>query len=238
MTTALQTTEPAAIEPKSYRVAVGYYVHAYTYKTIEAATDAEAIESAKRAAVDVMNSCGLPEDTYTDDEKWEGKIGFIDRIDDPYDDERETVAEDVYFDDNMPLAIISNAAAMLREAVDAWPQFDTDHEQVSGADLVEWFAAWRERARVDCASAMAATAPLGPVAIVIEGGLVSSVCTKDKRLHGVQIAVIDYDADGMDDDEIETVLQGDGTESEASVRVDQIEPAEIDISRFFDGREV
>ena len=36
---------------------------------------------------------------------------------------------------------------LLGEAVDAWPQFDTPHDQVSGADLVEWFAEWRERAK-------------------------------------------------------------------------------------------
>lgn len=26
---------------------------------------------------------------------------------------------------------------LLRDAVDTWPQFDTEHDEVSGADLVE-----------------------------------------------------------------------------------------------------
>jgi hypothetical protein len=40
-----------------------------------------------------------------------------------------------------------NPAALVQEAIQAWPQFDTPHDQVSGADLVEWFCAWRERAK-------------------------------------------------------------------------------------------
>lgn len=41
--------------------------------------------------------------------------------------------------------------ALLREAIDAWPQFDND-EEVSGADMVEWFADWRERAKLSLES--------------------------------------------------------------------------------------
>jgi hypothetical protein len=33
--------------------------------------------------------------------------------------------------------------AQLQQAVEAWPLFDTANEEVSGADLVEWFAFWR-----------------------------------------------------------------------------------------------
>lgn len=35
---------------------------------------------------------------------------------------------------------------IVREAVDHWAEFDNDDE-VSGADLVEWFAQWREKAK-------------------------------------------------------------------------------------------
>jgi hypothetical protein len=38
----------------------------------------------------------------------------------------------------------STYRAQLQFAVKAWPQFDTDNEEVSGADLVEWFAFWRD----------------------------------------------------------------------------------------------
>jgi hypothetical protein len=37
---------------------------------------------------------------------------------------------------------------ILTEAINAWPQFDTSDEEVSGADLVEWFSEWRERAKI------------------------------------------------------------------------------------------
>jgi tRNA A37 threonylcarbamoyladenosine biosynthesis protein TsaE len=37
-----------------------------------------------------------------------------------------------------------NTEELLREAINAWPQFDAD-EDVNGADLVEWFAEWRQR---------------------------------------------------------------------------------------------
>ncbi len=35
---------------------------------------------------------------------------------------------------------------VLQEAIRAFPQFDTESEEVSGADLVEWFAEWRKSA--------------------------------------------------------------------------------------------
>lgn len=36
--------------------------------------------------------------------------------------------------------------ALLKEAVDEWPEFDGD-ESVNGGDLVEFFGDWRERAK-------------------------------------------------------------------------------------------
>jgi hypothetical protein len=40
---------------------------------------------------------------------------------------------------------------LVKEAVEAWPQFDGD-VHVSGADLVEWFEAWRRRAKQELAA--------------------------------------------------------------------------------------
>jgi hypothetical protein len=37
--------------------------------------------------------------------------------------------------------------ALVGEAIDAWPEFDDEHTPVNGGDLVEWFGAWRDRAR-------------------------------------------------------------------------------------------
>lgn len=40
------------------------------------------------------------------------------------------------------------ALDLIREAVEAWPQFDNQYsDNISGADLVDWFGEWRERAK-------------------------------------------------------------------------------------------
>lgn len=36
---------------------------------------------------------------------------------------------------------------LLAEAINQWPEYDTEDEEVDGCDLVTWFAAWRERAK-------------------------------------------------------------------------------------------
>jgi hypothetical protein len=44
----------------------------------------------------------------------------------------------------------NNLECLLAQAVEEWPQFDRDGDgelNVSGADLVDWFGEWRERAR-------------------------------------------------------------------------------------------
>jgi len=33
--------------------------------------------------------------------------------------------------------------ACLQNACDAWPEFDIADDEVSGADMVHWFSAWR-----------------------------------------------------------------------------------------------
>lgn len=44
----------------------------------------------------------------------------------------------------------NNMECLIAQAVEAWPQFDRDGDgelNVSGADLVDWFGEWRERAK-------------------------------------------------------------------------------------------
>jgi len=49
-------------------------------------------------------------------------------------------------DDQKTLWRIATQQALLRRAVEDWPQFDGD-ESVNGGDLVEWFAIFRADAK-------------------------------------------------------------------------------------------
>ena len=44
------------------------------------------------------------------------------------------------------IAAAPDMDALLREALDAWPQFDTD-DDVNGGDMVDWFGQWRVRVK-------------------------------------------------------------------------------------------
>jgi hypothetical protein len=77
-----------------YIVKLGFWLRAYDSVTIEASSDAEAIEKAKAAAKTNMESRVWPEHIDTD-ERRQGVIAFIDRIDAAG---RASVAEDVAFD--------------------------------------------------------------------------------------------------------------------------------------------
>lgn len=58
---------------------------------------------------------------------------------------------------------------------------------------------WSPEQRNVVAMLRAVTAePIGPIAIVCDGGLVQSVNTDDLRLQGLQFLVIDYDTDGAE----------------------------------------
>ena len=48
--------------------------------------------------------------------------------------------------DQKMLRRIAKRQALLRRAVEDWPQFDSD-EPVNGGDLVEWFASFRANAK-------------------------------------------------------------------------------------------
>jgi hypothetical protein len=77
-------------------VKIGFWLRAYDSFTVEADSDAEAIEKAKTAAKTEIESSANPE--YIDtEERREGIIVFIDRI---TRDDRHTVIEDVAFDDD------------------------------------------------------------------------------------------------------------------------------------------
>lgn len=79
-----------------YIVKIGFWLRAYDSRTIDAASDAEAIEQAKAAAAVAMESMAIPEHVDTDQRR-EGIIAFIDRI---TPNGREAVIEDVEFDDD------------------------------------------------------------------------------------------------------------------------------------------
>ena len=94
--------------------------------TVTAATPAEAIKFAEKEA------------------QW-------DFLEQDYTYERDiTVEDDNRIDVTPPCSDFTSEELRLRgvlqEAIRAFPQFDTESEEVSGADLVEWFAEWRKTA--------------------------------------------------------------------------------------------
>ena len=79
-----------------YTVKIGFWLRAYDGFTVEANSDAEAIEKAKAAARTAMESGANPEHIEIA-ERREGIIAFIDRV---APDARHAVIEDVAFDDD------------------------------------------------------------------------------------------------------------------------------------------
>jgi len=79
-----------------YIVKVAFWLRAFDSVTLESATDAEAIEKAKASARIAIESIAYPEHIDTD-ERREGVIAYIDRID-PVG--QEPVIENVEFDDH------------------------------------------------------------------------------------------------------------------------------------------
>lgn len=71
--------------------------------------------------------------------------------------------------------------------------------------------------------------PLGPIVVAMEGGLVSSVVSTDKRLHGIDVVIVDYDIEGADESELRKVVQHDGESAEALIGEDRIGEATINI---------
>jgi len=79
-----------------YLIKVGFWLRGFDSATIEASNDAEAIELGKTAAVAVIESQAHPE-AIDFDERREGSIAYIDRID---PDGREETVNYVPFDDD------------------------------------------------------------------------------------------------------------------------------------------
>mgnify|MGYP000400430318 FL=1 len=79
-----------------YIVKIGFWLRAYDGFTVEADSDAEAIGKAKAAATVAMEASGPPEHVEIEQRR-EGAIIYIDRV---TADGRETVIEDVAFDDD------------------------------------------------------------------------------------------------------------------------------------------
>ncbi len=72
------------------------------------------------------------------------------------------------------------------------------------------------------------------VAIVLEGGLVQSICCA-KPLPGVRFEIIDYDTEGADPDELHPIPFVDGTTTDGCRRGEALScPSDIDWSRFND----
>jgi len=79
-----------------YVVKVGFWLRAFDSVTIEAATDAEALEKARTAARLLMEARVHPESIDTD-ERRQGVIAYVDRLG---RGGREAVTEDIAFDDD------------------------------------------------------------------------------------------------------------------------------------------
>ncbi len=63
--------------------------------------------------------------------------------------------------------------------------------------------------------------------IVLEGGLVSSIISDDKNEIGMSIDILDYDVDGVDEEEVVNVIQDDGKKERAIVNQIEVEPSKI-----------
>lgn len=77
-----------------YTIKVAFWLRAFDGFTVDADTDEAAIEKAKAAALDAMESRADPEHIDLD-ERREGIIAYIDQI---TPDDHRVVAEDVAFD--------------------------------------------------------------------------------------------------------------------------------------------
>jgi hypothetical protein len=75
--------------------------------------------------------------------------------------------------------------------------------------------------------------PFGPLGVVLEGGLMSAVITDDARLRGTEVVLIDYDVEGVDENELIPVPQffgDDGKRSKAVMSAFAVIPPEIDFA--------
>ncbi len=72
------------------------------------------------------------------------------------------------------------------------------------------------------------------LAVVLEGGMVSSICSDHPELlNQIYVITIDYDTDGADEDEITLVPQGGIRSEPAIVSRGTIDPTEIKLDELF-----
>jgi len=105
-----------------------------------------------------------------------------------------------------------------------------DLDQAYQAALDASAASPAERA---CAASSGACKRL---AVVIEGGLVQAVVA-DRPDAAPSVAVIDYDTDGFEADELRHITQSDGSNAKALVVEHCVEPAAIDLDEVFQDTE-
>lgn len=118
-----------------------------------------------------------------------------------------------------------NLNGLLSEAESFISGFEDDDTQEGVVDLLE-----RIRA------ALALPAPV--LAVILEGGMVSDiVCDRPDALPGLDVVVIDYDTDGVDEDALSYVRQNDGTWSDAIVHHESVSRATIGLTDIKDALE-
>lgn len=67
------------------------------------------------------------------------------------------------------------------------------------------------------------------IVIIVEGGVVQEVLTEDK----VEVLIVDYDVDGVDDNELTSINQGDGTLVSADIYTIQTTKRKSRVTYFF-----
>ena len=70
------------------------------------------------------------------------------------------------------------------------------------------------------------------IAVILEGGIVQGVVA-DRPDAAPAVAVVDYDVDGCDPEDIRHITQSDGEKSKALVVEHHVEPASIDLDDIF-----
>lgn len=70
--------------------------------------------------------------------------------------------------------------------------------------------------------------------VVLEGGLVQSVVSNDPAWIGVEVMILDYDVEGVDNDSPNLIVMDEETEHAAYVRTDMVEPASIDLPAIYE----
>lgn len=74
------------------------------------------------------------------------------------------------------------------------------------------------------------------IVITLEGGLVRGISSDDPAMVGQEVAVIDYDAEGADPEEVEQVPQGDGETEEATISRHEVGVLFKPVAEFLNAR--